>query len=133
MTAYIIDRSGFALIWELIGGKISDIPEEMRGALTEENYDEELKKLSDVGYVHDSNGIVNIERTIGFLIRSILGGEYNVYDDNKKRRIFYCKKLIIVSENDRYSAKKIRLVPLQNEKMLEEYLLEEQEDESDNG
>lgn len=83
-----------------------------------------------MGYVHCSPGGIGVERTIDFLIRKIVG---NISREKKGvRYIFYCRQLIIIAEADRFSDRKIRLIPLQNRQELEEYIMEEAEDESDN-
>lgn len=131
-TAYIIDKLGFTLLWELLGGQYENIPDIMREEVTEENYEAAVKKLSDVGYAHYSEGKISIERTIEFLVSSILHAREVSRENNGKHYVFRCEKLIIIAESDRFSAKKIKLVPVQNEKMLAEYIREAEEDESDN-
>lgn len=85
-----------------------------------------------MGYAHCSTEGISIERTIDFLIRKIVGAGNIGREKKDSRYIFYCRQLIIIAEADRFSDRKIRLIPLQNRQELEKYIMEEAEDESDN-
>lgn len=126
-TAYIIDKAGFSLLCRLTGRDTAHIPERLLEDIDGDNAANALKKLCDVGYAHVSGEHIDIEKTMDFLVSSVLDTD-DVTEENKgKRVIFRCKKLIIIVEEDRLSKKKCRIVPIKDEEMLKEYYEENSE------
>lgn len=130
VTAYLIDKGGFEFLWQMLGGKARKIPVKLIAG-ADDNKEEILKKLSDVGYIYIRDNKIDVERTIAFLIGSMI--ECTDVQSNENRSIFRCERLIIAAENDRHSPKKMRLIPFRSEKDLEKYIEEENENEPDNG
>ena len=104
-----MDKAGFTILCMLLGGKDIKIPKQFYDTINEDNYKKVLKKLSDV------------ERTIHFLISSVLGAQDVSIENNGKRCVFQCEKLIIIIEEDRLSPKKCKLIPIKDNEMLEQY------------
>lgn len=123
-TSYIIDKKGFTILCMLIGGKAVKIPERFYDTVDENNYESVLKKLSDVGYAYISDSHTDIERTMHFLISSVLGAENVSIENDGKRYIFQCEKLIIIIEEDRLSPKKCKIIPIKDNEMLMKYYSE---------
>lgn len=123
-TSYIMDKTGFTILCMLLGGKDVKIPEQFYDTVDEKNYENVLKKLSDVGYIYISDSHTDVERTIHFLISSILGAKNVSIENNGKRCVFQCDKLIIIIEEDRLSPKKCKLVPIKDNEMLAQYYRE---------
>lgn len=124
MTAYLIDKAGFTILCRLIGGKNANIPERFYVETNENDYRSALKSLEDVGYIYISENHVDIERTIYFLISSILSAESCNIENSGERYVFQCDKLIIIIEGDRLSAKKCRIIPIKDKEMLAQYYSE---------
>lgn len=123
-TSYIMDKTGFTILCMLLGGKDVKIPEQFYDAVNEKNYENILKRLSDVGYIYISDSHTDVERTIHFLISSILDAKNVSIENNGKRCVFQCDKLIIIIEEDRLSPKKCKLVPIKDNEMLAQYYRE---------
>ena len=123
-TSYLIDKTGFTLLCALVGGENVIVPGQLCETVDDNNYNEVLKRLSDIGYIYHSGKRVDIERTIDFLISNIVGAQEVNAEPEEKRVIFRCSKLIIVVEEDRLSPRKCRIVPIKDEEMLEEYFSE---------
>ncbi len=120
-TSYIMDKAGFTILCMLLGGKDIKIPKQFYDTINEDNYKKVLKKLSDVGYIYIFDSHTDVERTIHFLISSVLGAQDVSIENNGKRCVFQCEKLIIIIEEDRLSPKKCKLIPIKDNEMLEQY------------
>lgn len=123
-TSYIMDKAGFTILCMLLGGKDVKIPEQFYDSINEDNYEKVLKKLSDVGYIYIFDSRTDVERTIHFLISNVLGAKDVSIENNGKRCVFQCEKLIIILEEDRLSPKKCKLIPIRDNEMLEQYYSE---------
>lgn len=120
-TAYLTDKAGFALLCRIIGGDIAHIPDKLLEEVNESNYQSVLKRLCDVGYAHASGSRIDIEKTMDFLVSSVLDADNVTEENNGKRVIFRYKRLIVIIEEDRLSPKKCRIIPIKDEEMLIEY------------
>lgn len=120
-TAYITDKAGFALLCRLMGGDTAHIPNRLLDEVTESNYQSVLKRLCDVGYAHEAGSHIDIEKTMNFLVSSVLDADNVTEENGGKRVVFRCKRLIVIIEEDRLSPKKCRIIPIKDEAMLGEY------------
>jgi len=110
------------LLYDMLGGNSGLLPGEIFGNAETSDPISILKKLEKVGYIHLSEDGIDIERTVRFLISSLVGAE--IPEVSGGRAVFQCEKLIIAAERDRLSAGKLKLAPLKDVEMLEEYLRE---------
>lgn len=121
-TSYILDKDALALLWKLCGGSISAIPDKIRTDMTFADASEILQRLERLGVIHISNKRADIERTVGFLITSMVNSKEVKCYGNKV--VFKCERLFIIAETDRLSKRKCRIIPAKDKTMLEEYLAE---------
>lgn len=128
-TSYILDKDALAWLWQLCGGDVSAIPSVISTDITLMSELQVTEKLKKVGFLHISGKRVDVERTIGFLITSMIQANEVIIDDDKV--IFHCEKLIIAAESDRLSNRKCKLIPIKDKVMLAEYLAEKSDSEDD--
>lgn len=125
--AFILDRKAFVYLWGLCGGNSLDIPDELRVEISEKDISVIKGNLCSLGLIYISEETANVERTVGFLINSMINA--NKTEKIGNRNVFFCEKLIILLENDSYSEKKYRIIPLQNESALNDFFEEEKTNE----
>lgn len=123
-VSYILNKDELTLLCYLINGADSPVPKIFFSEIPEDGTEKIIGSLSDKGYIHLRNGMIDIERTINFLIGQIISVQKAELSEDGKRLILYCKKLILIIEEDRLSVKKCRLIPVKDPEMLSEYLSE---------
>ncbi len=121
LTSYIIDKECFCFLYELLGGKKENIPDRFIVKESPNTYDNAVNILEKQGYIHFSNKKIDVERTIHFLITSIIKAEKFSSAQNGRSYIFDCGNLYIVVEEDRLSSKKCKIIPIKDNDMLNEY------------
>lgn len=119
-TAYVIDKDGLALLWKLCGGDTEKIPGEISAEIADIFKVQE--RLEELGLLHISGEQADVERTMGFLVTSMINADKVISE--KKKIIFYREKLIIAAEEDKLSKRKCKLTPIKDEKALAEFLAE---------
>lgn len=132
-TSYIIDKVGLTILSLLINGSEVMLPDRLCGDITDDNYNSVLDRLAAVGYIYRTEKRIDIERTMSFLISSAGSAEHICEENNGKRYVFRCEKLIIIIEEDRLSPKKCRIIPIKDEEMLAEFYRECSDEEDLNG
>lgn len=126
-SAFILDRKAFVYLWGLCGGNALEIPDELRMEISEKDISEITDNLCSLGLLYLSGKTANVERTVGFLIKSMINAKKK--EKIGSRNVFFCEKLIILLEFDSYSEKKYRIIPLQNESALNDFFEEEKTNE----
>lgn len=121
-TSYILDKDALALLWKLFGGDISMIPAGISTDMSVADLPQTTKRLEELGLLHISGGRADVERTISFLVKSMIMASEVEFESEDV--IFHCDKLIIVAVSDMYSAEKCKLIPMKDKAMLEQYLAE---------
>lgn len=125
-VSYILDKKALSFLWVKCGGNEDDIPQPLYEKNEPTDFLKITERLKKLGLLHTFGEKMDVERTIGFLIESMIGAEQ--VDLIGKMVVFRCKKLVIAAEEDRFSDKKCRLVPMKNNEELEKYLAEQNED-----
>lgn len=125
-VSYILDKKALSFLWVNCGGNEDDIPLPLYEKNEPTDFPKITERLKKLGLLHTLGKRIDVERTIGFLIESMIAAEK--VDLIGKMVIFCCKKLVIAAGEDRFSDKKCRLVPMKNNEELEKYLAEQNED-----
>lgn len=125
-VSYILDKKALSFLWVNCGGNEDDIPLPLYEKNEPTDFLKITERLKKLGLLHTFGERMDVERTIGFLIESMIGAEQ--VDLIGKMVIFCCKKLVIAAEEDKFADKKCRLVPMKNNEELEKYLAEQNED-----
>lgn len=126
-SAFILDRKAFVYLWELCGGNALEIPDELRVEISEKDILKITDNLCSLGLLYLSGETANVERTVGFIIKSMINAKKK--EKIGGRNVFFGEKLIILLEFDSYSEKKYRIIPLQNELALNDFFEEEKTNE----
>lgn len=124
MIAYILEKKELTFLVRLINGADADIPVKFSDYVTENGCQKVCASLIRKGYMFKKAGGFDVEETIRFLVEGLNSAEEASRTVDGSVYVYYCDGYMLAIEQDRLNRKKCRLVPLENEAAVEEYISE---------